>query len=92
WWFNASSAACQPFVFGGCDGNGNNFPTERQCQESCAPGAESCLAPRATGPCRAAFARWYYSAAEGACKRFVYGGCRGNRNNYAREDECWRRC
>uniref|UniRef100_A0A8C8B9K6 BPTI/Kunitz inhibitor domain-containing protein n=1 Tax=Otus sunia TaxID=257818 RepID=A0A8C8B9K6_9STRI len=35
WWFNLTAGACQSFAFGGCDGNGNNFPTERECRESC---------------------------------------------------------
>jgi len=35
WWFNGTAGACQSFVFGGCDGNANNFATERECRESC---------------------------------------------------------
>ncbi|XP_037740298.1 kunitz-type protease inhibitor 2 isoform X4 [Chelonia mydas] len=53
---------------------------------------ESCAAPRLTGPCRAAFPRWYYDPAAGACKQFVYGGCKGNKNNYLQEELCLRQC
>ncbi|KAM9514319.1 kunitz-type protease inhibitor 2 [Guaruba guarouba] len=103
-WFNSTGGSCQGFTYGGCDGNANNFPTEQECRERCAlrrslPGpsaastyAEHCLVPALTGPCRAAFPRWFYSPRDGDCRRFTYGGCRGNRNNYGSREECWRRC
>ncbi|XP_075771638.1 kunitz-type protease inhibitor 2 [Pelodiscus sinensis] len=112
WWYNATSQACQAFVYGGCRANLNNFVTEDACRLACVaptdgeslaetplpsrkevPDAdESCTAPRVTGPCRAAFPRWYYDPATGACQQFVYGGCRGNRNNYLREEQCLQQC
>ncbi|XP_042696418.2 kunitz-type protease inhibitor 2 isoform X2 [Chrysemys picta bellii] len=53
---------------------------------------ESCAAPRLTGPCRAAFPRWYYDPAARACRQFIYGGCKGNKNNYLQEELCLRQC
>uniref|UniRef100_R4G7G4 KP-Den-3 n=1 Tax=Denisonia devisi TaxID=529689 RepID=R4G7G4_DENDV len=26
------------------------------------------------------------------CKMFIYGGCRGNKNNYLFEEHCWSQC
>eukprot|EP00662_Eupelagonemidae_sp_cell21_P019674 gene19674-47849_t len=37
WWFNAATGACEPFTYGGCGGNGNNFETPEQCESSCSP-------------------------------------------------------
>ncbi|XP_041252943.1 proteinase inhibitor-like, partial [Onychostruthus taczanowskii] len=54
--------------------------------------AELCSAPPVTGPCRAAFPRWFYVPAEKSCREFTYGGCRGNANNHRDERECLRRC
>uniref|UniRef100_A0A8C0BF34 BPTI/Kunitz inhibitor domain-containing protein n=1 Tax=Buteo japonicus TaxID=224669 RepID=A0A8C0BF34_9AVES len=51
-----------------------------------------CTVPRVTGPCRASFLRWYYSPANRTCRQFIYGGCRGNKNNYQHEEECLKRC
>ncbi|XP_062484701.1 PI-actitoxin-Afv2b-like, partial [Pezoporus occidentalis] len=35
-WFNHTGGSCQAFAYGGCDGNANNFATERECRERCA--------------------------------------------------------
>ncbi|XP_025945630.1 kunitz-type protease inhibitor 2 [Apteryx rowi] len=53
---------------------------------------EFCMVPQVTGPCRASFSRWYYSPADRTCKKFIYGGCRGNKNNYQKEEQCMHRC
>uniref|UniRef100_A0A098LWQ8 Kunitz 2 n=1 Tax=Python regius TaxID=51751 RepID=A0A098LWQ8_PYTRG len=54
--------------------------------------AEFCAAPRAVGPCRASFLRWYFDIETRTCKMFIYGGCRGNKNNYLFEEHCWSQC
>lgn len=51
-----------------------------------------CLASSKVGRCRGSFPRWYYDPAEQICKRFIYGGCLGNKNNYLREEECMLAC
>ncbi|XP_029902575.1 kunitz-type protease inhibitor 1b isoform X1 [Myripristis murdjan] len=51
-----------------------------------------CLAPAKAGPCRAAFPRWFYNAATERCDRFVFGGCKGNANNFLSQSECSAAC
>ncbi|XP_069861927.1 kunitz-type protease inhibitor 1 [Dipodomys merriami] len=51
-----------------------------------------CLASNKVGRCRGSFPRWYYDPTEQICKRFIYGGCLGNKNNYLREEECMLAC
>ena len=41
-----------------------------------------------TGTCRASLERWYFSAQTGNCEAFEYGGCDGNRNNFASKAKC----
>uniref|UniRef100_A0A8C2PI77 Kunitz-type protease inhibitor 2 n=1 Tax=Capra hircus TaxID=9925 RepID=A0A8C2PI77_CAPHI len=53
---------------------------------------EHCVAKAVTGPCRAAFPRWYFNAEENSCDNFIYGGCRGNKNNYRSKEECMQQC
>jgi hypothetical protein len=37
--YNSQTGACEMFVYGGCGGNENNFETEAECLQACAPGS-----------------------------------------------------
>ncbi|NXM26628.1 PPN protein, partial [Oxyruncus cristatus] len=51
-----------------------------------------CLLPSAHGPCANWTTRWYFVSVVGKCNRFWYGGCHGNKNSFASEEECMRVC
>ena len=51
-----------------------------------------CLMKPDPGFCKAYFPRFYYDAAEGRCKKFIYGGCLGNKNNFETVEECELAC
>ncbi|XP_064427363.1 papilin isoform X2 [Mirounga angustirostris] len=51
-----------------------------------------CLLPSAHGSCADWAARWYFVPSVGQCNRFWYGGCHGNGNNFASEEECISSC
>ncbi|XP_073204850.1 kunitz-type protease inhibitor 1 isoform X3 [Lepidochelys kempii] len=53
---------------------------------------EFCLAPSKVGRCRGSFPRWFYNPASQQCERFTFGGCKANKNNYVREEECKLAC
>ncbi|XP_048340392.1 papilin isoform X2 [Sphaerodactylus townsendi] len=52
----------------------------------------NCLLPSAHGPCTDWATRWYFVYEVGKCNRFWYGGCHGNKNNFASEEECMGTC
>ncbi|XP_062973702.1 papilin isoform X2 [Elgaria multicarinata webbii] len=52
----------------------------------------NCLLPSAHGPCTDWTTRWYFVNDAGKCNRFWYGGCHGNKNNFASEEECVKTC
>ncbi|XP_021565279.1 kunitz-type protease inhibitor 3 [Carlito syrichta] len=51
-----------------------------------------CNLPMDKGHCRAAFPRWFYNRNTGKCEQFIYGGCRGNSNNFLKKEECDKVC
>jgi len=34
-YYNSATKNCEAFMYGGCDGNGNNFATKVKCEEAC---------------------------------------------------------
>ncbi|XP_061828218.1 kunitz-type protease inhibitor 2 isoform X3 [Nerophis lumbriciformis] len=80
--YPAASAAVQNDDV--ADGKGDMMSSEEY--------SESCEAQPVAGPCRAAFRHWYYDRKAGVCKAFVYGGCRGNKNNYMSQQSCLDSC
>ena len=80
---------CNKFQYSGSGGNQNNFDDLDTCEIKC---KHRCWLKPETGPCLAAFPRYYYNATEGQCKKFIYGGCKGNGNNFVNEDTCKDKC
>lgn len=63
-------------------------------QEAPGNNAEICLLPPDEGPCRARIPSYYYDRYTQSCRKFMYGGCEGNDNNFetweACDEACWR--
>ncbi|WP_437673980.1 BPTI/Kunitz domain-containing protein [Sorangium sp. So ce131] len=48
YWHDPSTGVCMPFIYGGCEGNANNFESLEACQEAChggSPDMDACEAP-----------------------------------------------
>ena len=92
-YYNTRRGECQEFTFGGCEGNGNRFSNQEECESVCLFNQEPqitgteietsksayCLLEVDEGPCDDTLKRWHYNAKTGNCVPFVYGGCAGNR-------------
>lgn len=62
------------------------------CSFDMATAKEVCMEEIETGPCNGYFNRFYYEPNKQMCVPFVYGGCRGNRNNFLTIEECNNAC
>jgi hypothetical protein len=48
WYHDAETGLCRPFIYGGCDGNANNYESLEACQMACAgslPDYSACTVP-----------------------------------------------
>ncbi|XP_064600971.1 uncharacterized protein LOC135467139 [Liolophura sinensis] len=50
WYYNNTAGQCQLFVFGGCNGNTNNFATRGACEASCYQPASGPVCENAAAP------------------------------------------
>ncbi|GJQ76338.1 hypothetical protein Trydic_g2060 [Trypoxylus dichotomus] len=95
WFYNNETGYCEQFIYGGCQGNDNNFPTQAACTQRCAGDKklkQTCELPADVGDCSDYVSRYYYDTKHKACKHFYYGGCGGNKNNFISEGACLARC
>ncbi|NXV07223.1 PPN protein, partial [Cettia cetti] len=89
------SGECRGSVYGCCFDNvaSASGPRGEGClHRPTYPYPVMCLLPSAHGPCTNWTTRWYFVGVVGKCNRFWYGGCHGNKNSFASEEECMRAC
>ncbi|GLH10987.1 Papilin [Gryllus bimaculatus] len=94
WYYDTERKHCGQFIYGGCLGNNNKFETREECEELCVKPdiIDACEQPKLEGPCEGNFSRWYYDQDTKTCQRFIYGGCKGNANNFVSELACHQQC
>ena len=102
-YFNSTTGHCEPFIYGGCGGNANNFKTVEECKANCGAQQSSqtkgqkskeeiCNQNYDTGKCFGYFRKYYFNSATGQCEEFTYGGCKGNENNFPTKESCEQFC
>nr|XP_046260112.1 tissue factor pathway inhibitor a isoform X2 [Scatophagus argus] len=92
--FNIDTGRCEPFEYGGCGGNANNFETLEACEDTCVVSDDKnpCHLAEAPGPCRGLVTRYFFDSKSQQCRHFFYGGCFGNANNFRSMAECQAKC
>ncbi|XP_056321794.1 tissue factor pathway inhibitor a isoform X2 [Danio aesculapii] len=93
-YFDIDTGRCEPFEYGGCQGNANNFETLQACEEMClvTENKSPCHLEDEPGPCRGLVPRYFFDQKSQECKQFFYGGCFGNANNFKTIKECQKSC
>ncbi|XP_013910662.1 PREDICTED: boophilin-G2-like [Thamnophis sirtalis] len=76
-----------------CLHDGNCPGADKCCSFGCTlrcmkPVTGYCQEPPEEGPCNKKTYRWFYDPKTGECKKFIFGGCGGNRNNFINKWTC----
>ncbi|KAM6174228.1 tissue factor pathway inhibitor [Erethizon dorsatum] len=103
--YNIFTSQCEEFIYGGCEGNQNQFQSMQECKETCireyTPLTKStlekgkpdlCFLEDDVGICRAYITRYFYNNESRQCEPFTYGGCLGNLNNFESLEACKNTC
>nr|CDS31834.1 Papilin [Hymenolepis microstoma] len=98
WYFDVAIGKCTDFVYGGWQGNINNFETEGECENICNGNgpAESrsksndlvCKLLLDQVAYREFPKRWSFDLSNGHWVEFICGGCKGNANNFESKEDC----
>ncbi|KAJ0183780.1 hypothetical protein K1T71_000203 [Dendrolimus kikuchii] len=100
WYFDVKQRRCYRFFWGGCQGNGNRFETEKDCSNNCYLNTTHqvreiphfCSLSFDYGTCFGHYNRWAWDKWAKTCKRRMYSGCGGNQNNFESQRECLATC
>ena len=85
----ASAVFCTQDVFDCGDDTFVGRDPQNNCEFEPCP---NCLLSMEVGPCRDSFKRFYYDPAKQKCRKFFYGGCGGNPNNFEKKSDCKEKC
>ncbi len=89
------SEPCGPGMVCACLGTDpDEAGDEGECEPTChrVPPPNVCGQEPESGPCLAAFQRWYFDRESGGCRTFTWGGCGGNDNNFESAELCKEMC
>ncbi|KAJ8737123.1 hypothetical protein PYW07_000394 [Mythimna separata] len=100
YYYDGRQQKCYQFFYGGCQGNGNNFRTRKECHDECflSHGMDSFHRPYFCGlafdygTCFGQYNRWAWDPKYEICKQRLYSGCGGNQNNFETKTECMATC
>ncbi|XP_012935125.1 tissue factor pathway inhibitor [Aplysia californica] len=91
YYYNDKEKSCQQFLYGGCDGNENNFSTESECQAACVC-TQGSRKIRRLGCTKQVYFHNVYS---GHCRLYGqrkggknHNGCNAKANRFASAEEC----
>ncbi|XP_032616936.1 tissue factor pathway inhibitor 2 [Hylobates moloch] len=98
YYYDRYTQSCRQFLYGGCEGNANNFYTWEACDEACwriEKVPKVCrLQVSVDDHCEGSTEKYFFNLSSMTCEKFLSGGCHRNRieNRFPDEATCMGFC
>uniref|UniRef100_L7LTW7 Putative bilaris n=1 Tax=Rhipicephalus pulchellus TaxID=72859 RepID=L7LTW7_RHIPC len=100
WYYDWGKGKCKSFTYGGCDGNGNNFETQKQCEKRCGRNYnrkhDKCLLWRpeekSCGNKSVIATRWFFEENKSSCKQKIFPTCKQDPKGFGTCSQCVATC
>nr|KAF6470429.1 tissue factor pathway inhibitor 2 [Molossus molossus] len=90
-YYSRYTQSCHQFMYGGCEGNANNFETREACEEACwriEKVPKICRLEVSEGQCGEPREAYFFNLSSMTCEQFMSGGCHHNSNQFPDEATC----
>uniref|UniRef100_G3THG9 Tissue factor pathway inhibitor n=1 Tax=Loxodonta africana TaxID=9785 RepID=G3THG9_LOXAF len=95
YYYDRYTQSCHQFMYGGCEGNANNFETLAACDEACwriEKVPKICRLEVSEKQCKESREEYFFNLSSMACEKFTSGGCQSNENWFPDEATCTEFC
>lgn len=95
YYYDRYTQSCRQFMYGGCEGNANNFETWAACDEACwriEKVPKICRLEVTEGQCEESGEEYFFNLSSMTCEKFVSGRCHSNENRFPDEATCMGFC
>ncbi|XP_059875886.1 tissue factor pathway inhibitor 2 [Delphinus delphis] len=95
YYYDRYTQSCREFMYGGCEGNANNFETWEACDEACwriQKVPKICRLEVSKRQCGELREVYFFNLSSMACEKFISGGCHSSENRFPDEATCMGFC
>ncbi|XP_012503280.1 PREDICTED: tissue factor pathway inhibitor 2 [Propithecus coquereli] len=95
YYYDRYTQSCRQFMYGGCEGNANNFETWEACEEACwriEKVPKVCRLEVSENWCGESIEEYFFNLTSMTCEKFLFGGCQPNENRFPDEATCMSFC
>ncbi|XP_019480272.1 PREDICTED: tissue factor pathway inhibitor 2 [Hipposideros armiger] len=90
-YYDRYTQSCREFMYGGCEGNANNFESREACEDACwkiEKVPKICRLEVSEGQCGELREAYFFNLSSMACEKFMSGRCHHSGNQFPDEATC----
>nr|XP_019585273.1 PREDICTED: tissue factor pathway inhibitor 2 [Rhinolophus sinicus] len=90
-YYDRYTQSCRQFMYGGCEGNANNFESPEACEDACwkiEKVPKICRLEVSEGQCGETREDYFFNLSSMACEKYMSGGCHRSGNQFPDEATC----